>query len=166
MRQQEAGESCIMRTFTILYPSPNTVRVIRSKRMRCLGHENCMGERRNAYKVFVRKSEEEIIGSSRHRWDDNIRVRDNHENFASILCWFDVEWPVNLYEEHSLEGLLIGLHQVSETFFLLCEPIYEQIHLLKKFYIFMFYFFTKVPVLNIVLISHEKVAIICWFLEL
>lgn len=136
-KQHEAVENCIMRTFTILYPSPNIVRVIRSKRMRCLEHESCMGEKRNAYKVFVRKSEEEIIGSSRHRRNDNIRVRDSHENFAPMLCWFDVEWSLNLYEECSLEGLLIGLHQVSESFFTHCEPIYEQIHLLKNFFFFV-----------------------------
>jgi hypothetical protein len=45
-----------------------------------------MGEKRNAYKVFVRKSEEEIIGSSRHRQDDDMRVRYSLENFAPMLC--------------------------------------------------------------------------------
>jgi hypothetical protein len=65
---------------TILYPSPNIVRV------RCLGHGSCMGEKRNACKIFVRKSQVEIVGSSRHRQDDNIRVRDSHESFAPMLC--------------------------------------------------------------------------------
>jgi len=37
----------------ILYPSPNIVRVIKSRRMRWAGHVACMGERRGVYRVLV-----------------------------------------------------------------------------------------------------------------
>jgi len=35
-----------------LYPSPNVVRVIKSRRMRWAGHVAHMGEERGAYRVF------------------------------------------------------------------------------------------------------------------
>jgi hypothetical protein len=40
-----------------LYSSPNIVRVIKSRRMRCAGHVARMGERRGAYRVLVGKPE-------------------------------------------------------------------------------------------------------------
>ena len=38
-----------------LYPSPNIVRVIKSRRMKWAGHVARMGERREAYRVLVGK---------------------------------------------------------------------------------------------------------------
>jgi hypothetical protein len=38
-----------------LYPSPNTIRIIMSRRMRLAGHEARMGEKKNAYKLLVGK---------------------------------------------------------------------------------------------------------------
>ena len=40
-----------------LYSSPNTLRVIKSRRMRWAGHVACMGERRGMYRVLVAKPE-------------------------------------------------------------------------------------------------------------
>jgi hypothetical protein len=40
-----------------LCPSPNIIRVIKSRRLRRAGHVACMGERRGAYRVLVRKPE-------------------------------------------------------------------------------------------------------------
>jgi len=39
---------------TDLY-SPNIIRVIKSRRMRCVGHAACMGERIGPYRVWVGK---------------------------------------------------------------------------------------------------------------
>jgi hypothetical protein len=36
-----------------LYSSPSTIRVIKSKRMRWVGHMVCIGYMRNSYKVLV-----------------------------------------------------------------------------------------------------------------
>jgi hypothetical protein len=36
---------------------PDIVRMSRSRKMRQLGHLECMGEKRNAYKVLIRKPE-------------------------------------------------------------------------------------------------------------
>ena len=56
-----------------LYPSPNIVRVIKSRRMRWAGHVACMGEERGVYRVLVGKLEGKIpLGRPRHRWVDNI----------------------------------------------------------------------------------------------
>ena len=41
-----------------LYSSPNTVRVIKSRRMGWAGHVTLMGEERGVYRVLVGKSEE------------------------------------------------------------------------------------------------------------
>jgi len=46
-----------------LYPSPNTVRVIKSRRMRWARHVACMGEE-GVYRVLVDKSE------GRNHWGD------------------------------------------------------------------------------------------------
>jgi hypothetical protein len=40
-----------------LYCSPNIVRVIKSRRMRCAGHVARMGENRRVYRVVVGKAE-------------------------------------------------------------------------------------------------------------
>jgi hypothetical protein len=36
-----------------LYTSSDIIRIVKSMRMRCVGHVACMGEIRNAHKVFV-----------------------------------------------------------------------------------------------------------------
>jgi hypothetical protein len=43
--------------FHNLYSSPNIIIMIKSSRMRCAGHVARMGERRNAYRILVRKLE-------------------------------------------------------------------------------------------------------------
>jgi hypothetical protein len=40
-----------------LYSSPNIIRKIKPRRMRWAGHEGCMGEKRNAYRILIRKPE-------------------------------------------------------------------------------------------------------------
>jgi len=58
-----------------LYPSPNIVRVIKSRRMRWAGHVARMGEERGVYRVLVgNRRERDPFGRSRRRWVNNIRV--------------------------------------------------------------------------------------------
>jgi hypothetical protein len=38
-----------------LYSSPNIIRVIKSRRMRWVGHVACMGYLTNAYRILVRR---------------------------------------------------------------------------------------------------------------
>ena len=54
---------------------PNIVRVIKSRRMRWVGHVAHMGYVRGVYRVLVGKPEgRRPLGRPRHRWVDNIRV--------------------------------------------------------------------------------------------
>jgi hypothetical protein len=58
-----------------LYATPDAVRVMKSRRMRCAGHVARMGERRGACRVLVEKPEgRRPLGRPRHRWEDNIKV--------------------------------------------------------------------------------------------
>jgi hypothetical protein len=54
-----------------LYASPNIIRVMKSRRLRWVGHATRMGEMRNAYKVLVGKPEGKgPLGRPRRRWTD------------------------------------------------------------------------------------------------
>jgi len=56
-----------------LYCSHNNVRVIKSRRMRLVGHMTSMGEGRGVYRVLVGKPEGKTpLGRPRRRWEDNI----------------------------------------------------------------------------------------------
>jgi hypothetical protein len=58
-----------------LYSSPNTVRVIKSRRMRWTGHVTRMGEGKVVYRVLAGRSEgKRPLGRPRRRWEDNIKM--------------------------------------------------------------------------------------------
>jgi hypothetical protein len=54
-----------------LYSSPSIIRIIKSRRMRWVGHVARMGENRNVYRLLVGKPEGR---RPRRRWVDNIKV--------------------------------------------------------------------------------------------
>jgi hypothetical protein len=55
-----------------LYSSP--IRIIKSRRLRWIGHVARMGEKRNAYRTLVRKPEgKRPLGRPRRRWVNNIK---------------------------------------------------------------------------------------------
>jgi hypothetical protein len=57
-----------------LYSSPNIFRVIKSRRMKWVGHMAHMGEGRDVYRVLVSRSEgKRPLGRPRHRWKGNIK---------------------------------------------------------------------------------------------
>ena len=59
----------------VLYSSPNTTRVIKSRRLRQAGHVARMRERRGAYRVFAGKRKGRTpLGRSGRRWEDNIKM--------------------------------------------------------------------------------------------
>jgi hypothetical protein len=61
--------------FHSLYFSLNTVRVIKSRRMRWAGHVARMGDERGVYRVLVGRPEEKRpLGRPRRRWEDNIKM--------------------------------------------------------------------------------------------
>ena len=58
-----------------MYSSPNTVRVIKLRRMRWAGHVARMGEGKGVCRVLVKKPEgKRPLGRTRRRWGDNIKM--------------------------------------------------------------------------------------------
>jgi hypothetical protein len=58
-----------------LYSSPNTIRMIKSRRIRWAGHVARMGEKWNAYRILVGKPEgKRPLGRPRRRWVENIKI--------------------------------------------------------------------------------------------
>jgi hypothetical protein len=58
-----------------LYYSPSIFRVVNSRRLKWLGHVACMADKRNAYRILVRKPEgKRLLGRSRHGWDNDIKM--------------------------------------------------------------------------------------------
>jgi len=73
-----------------LYCSPNIVWVIKSRRMRGVGHVAHMGERRGVYRVLVGKREcERPLGRPRHRWEDNIKMDLQKVEFGG-MDWIEL----------------------------------------------------------------------------
>ena len=71
-----------------LYPSPNIVRVIKS-RMRWVGHAARMADRRGVYRVLVGKSEgRRPLGRPRSRWKD-IKM-DLQEVGCGVMDWIEL----------------------------------------------------------------------------
>ena len=60
-----------------LYSLPNTVRVVKSRRMKWAGHVARTGEDRGVHRVLVGKPEgKRPLGRPRHRWEDNNNKMD------------------------------------------------------------------------------------------
>ena len=57
-----------------LYSLPNIIRVIKSRTMRLAGHVARMEDRKDSYRVLVRRPEgKKPIARSRFRWKNNIK---------------------------------------------------------------------------------------------
>jgi hypothetical protein len=77
-----------------LYSPPNIVRVIKSRRMRWVGHVARMGEERCVYRVLVGKPEgKRTLGRPKRRWEDNIRMDLQEVRFGvwTGLGWLSIE---------------------------------------------------------------------------
>ena len=81
--------------FNDLYFSPNIIRVIKSRRMRWVGHVARMADSRGVYRVLVGKPEgKRALGRSRHRWGDNIKM-DLQEVGCGGIDWIDLDQERN-----------------------------------------------------------------------
>jgi len=73
-----------------LHPSPNIVRVIKSRRMRWDGHVARVGQRRGIHSILVGKSEgRRPFGRPRRRWEYNIKM-DLHEVGCGGMDWIEL----------------------------------------------------------------------------
>jgi hypothetical protein len=76
-----------------LHSSPNIIRVIKSRRMRCAGHAALMGEGRGVYRVLVGRPEgKRSLGRPRRRWEDNIQMdlRGNRDRLGELDSWLRI----------------------------------------------------------------------------
>jgi hypothetical protein len=70
-----------------LYSSPRIIRIIKTKRMRLAGHVARMAEKKNVFRLLVRKPEGNILlGRPR------CRLVDNNRTDLLELGWGDVDW--------------------------------------------------------------------------
>ena len=73
-----------------LYSLPNTVRVVKSRRMRWAGHVARMGQGRVVHRVLVGRPEgKRPLGRPRRRWEDNIKM-DLQEVGRSCEDWMEL----------------------------------------------------------------------------
>ncbi|KAJ4446173.1 hypothetical protein ANN_12866 [Periplaneta americana] len=73
-----------------LYPSPDIIRNIKSRRLRWAEHVARMSESINAYRVLVERSERQRpLGKPRRRWEDNIKM-----DFRECVLWLAEEKSV------------------------------------------------------------------------
>jgi hypothetical protein len=84
-----------------LHSSPNIIRLIKSRRIRWVGHVACMGEGRNVYRVLVGKPEgKSTLARPRHGWEDGIKM-DLKE-----IGWEGVEWIHLAWDRDSWQALV------------------------------------------------------------
>jgi hypothetical protein len=70
-----------------LYSSPSIIRMVKSKRMRFVGHVARRSKEKNAYKLLVRKPEgKSLLGRPRLTWVCNIKMD------LGEVGWDDVDW--------------------------------------------------------------------------
>ena len=66
------------------------VQVVKSRRMRWVGHVVCMGEGRGVHRVLVLKHEgKRPLGRPRHRWEDNMKM-DLQEVVGGCGDWMEL----------------------------------------------------------------------------
>jgi hypothetical protein len=71
-----------------MYSSPSIIRIMKSRRMRWVGHVARMGEKRNMYRLLVGKPEgKRPLGRPRRGWIDNIKM-DLLEIGLGVVGWF------------------------------------------------------------------------------
>ena len=75
-----------------LYRLTNIFRVIRSKRLRWVGHVARMDEGRSSFKILTgNRTEKRPLGRPRRRWEDNIRMDLEEIDMRGIgLIWLRI----------------------------------------------------------------------------
>ena len=71
-----------------LNSSPNVIRVIQSRRIRCAGHVARMGDRKGTYRILVRTDGKRSLGRPGRRWGNNIKME------LQEVGWGGKDWIV------------------------------------------------------------------------
>jgi hypothetical protein len=73
-----------------LYSSPNIIRMIKSRRMRWVGHVARMEDKRNAYRILVGQIEgKRLLGRPGCMWVYNIKI-DLRDMECVVMDWIDL----------------------------------------------------------------------------
>jgi hypothetical protein len=85
-----------------LYSSPSIIIIIKLRRMRWEGHVERMGEKRNAHRLLMGKSEgKRPLRRPRGRWEDNIKMD------LGEVGWGDVDW-LGLAQDRNMWRALVN----------------------------------------------------------
>jgi hypothetical protein len=74
--------------FNDLYPPPNTIRMMKSKRMQGTGNKACTGRKKNLYSVLNEKNRMKKVTC---RLEDNIKI-DLKEIKWEVVDWICLGW--------------------------------------------------------------------------
>jgi hypothetical protein len=85
-----------------LYSSPSIIRMVKSRKMRWSGNVARMGEKRNAYRLLVRKPEgKRSPERPRRRWVDNVKMG------LGEIGWGGVDW-IGLAQDRDKRRALVN----------------------------------------------------------
>ena len=74
-----------------MHCSPNIIRVIKSSRMRWVGHVASMREKRDMYRILVREHEEKKpLGRPRRKWEGKSKM-DLQEVGCGCMDWREMD---------------------------------------------------------------------------
>jgi hypothetical protein len=74
-----------------LHPSPNIIKMLKSRRMRWAVHVERMGAKMNSYRILVRKPEgNRPLGRPRRRWVHAIKMMGLREIGCGGMDWIDL----------------------------------------------------------------------------
>ena len=83
-----------------MYPLPNIVRAVKSRRMKWAGHVARMGEGRGVHRVLIGKPEGKgPLGRPRRRLEDNIKM-DLQEVGGSCGDWMELAQDRDRWRAH------------------------------------------------------------------
>jgi len=113
-----------------LYCSLNIIQVVKSRRMRWVGHVVHKGGRRAAYRVLTGSPKgRRPFGRFRHRWDDNIKME------LQEVGWRDTDWNALAQDRGRWQALVhavMNLH--ADGLKGLCSMVLQRSHVVTKCY--------------------------------
>jgi hypothetical protein len=106
-----------------LYSSPNTVRVIKSRRMRWAGPVACMGEGRGVHRVLVGKPEgKRQLGRPRRRWESNIKMSLQEVGYE-VMDWIELAQDRDRWRTSVDELMNLRVPQNAGSFLTSYKPV-------------------------------------------